>query len=113
MLHNKNGGRHGAGGRTSEHRGATAGISFEPRGERPIAPCHHRFEWLYVAAFVSPATAESFWYLGTGVDKTLFEATLADLDAAVAAQCSALHQDRDLLRGQAGIHWWPQRVVPT
>ena len=23
---------------------------WAPRGERPVAPCHHRFEWLYAFA---------------------------------------------------------------
>jgi hypothetical protein len=50
---------------------------WAPRGERPIARGHHRFEWLYVTAFVSPATGESFWYVAAGVDKALFEETLA------------------------------------
>ena len=40
---------------------------WAPRGERPTAVGHHRFEWLHVTAFVSPATGESFWYLSTGV----------------------------------------------
>jgi hypothetical protein len=34
---------------------------WAPVGERPIAHGHHRFEWLYVTAFVSPAPGESFW----------------------------------------------------
>jgi hypothetical protein len=50
---------------------------WAPRGERPIAPGHHRFEWLYVTAFVSPSTGESFWYLTDNVSKRLFEALLA------------------------------------
>jgi hypothetical protein len=29
---------------------------WAPIGERPIAHGHHRFDWLYVTAFVSPAT---------------------------------------------------------
>jgi hypothetical protein len=45
---------------------------WAPRGQRPIARGHHRFEWPYVTAFVSPATGESFWRLSTGVDKELF-----------------------------------------
>jgi hypothetical protein len=44
---------------------------------RPAALGHHRYEWLYFIAFVSPATGESFWYLAAGVDKPLFEAILA------------------------------------
>jgi hypothetical protein len=50
---------------------------WAPVGERPIAPGHHRFDWLYVTAFVSPATGESFWYLSDGVSKPFFEALLA------------------------------------
>ncbi len=49
---------------------------WAPVGERPIAPGHHRFDWLYVTAFVSPATGETFWYLSNGVSKPLFEALL-------------------------------------
>jgi hypothetical protein len=167
---------------TDEHRIGLKPILrrvWAPRGQRPIARGHHRFEWLYVTAFVSPATGESFWYLATGVDKELFEATLAlfareagagsdriivlvldgagwhteplavpegirlvflppytpelqpaetlwthvdeplanehfdtlaDLDTVVAERCVTLGKDRDLLRGQAGFHWWPKRV---
>jgi hypothetical protein len=38
--------------------------------------------------------------------------TLADLDAVLAKRCVALTADRDLIRGQAGFHWWPDRVGP-
>jgi hypothetical protein len=147
-----------------------------------VARVHHRFEWLYVTAFVSPTIGESFWYLATGVDKELFEDTLAvfareagagadriiilvldgagwhtaplavpdgirlvylppyspelqpaetlwahvdepsvnrhfdslsELDAVVAKRCIALGADRDLVRGQAGFHWWPSRIAPS
>jgi len=40
---------------------------WAPVGERPIAPGHHRFDWLYVTAFVSPASGETFWYVHDGV----------------------------------------------
>ena len=53
--------------------GASGCRVWAPRGRRPVAVGHHRFEWLHVTAFVSPATGESFRYLGTGVDKGLFE----------------------------------------
>ncbi len=49
---------------------------WAPIGERPVAPGHHRFDWLYVAALVSPATGETFWYLSNGVPKEFFEAML-------------------------------------
>jgi transposase len=170
---------------TDEHRIGLKPILrrvWAPRGERPIARGHHRYEWFYVTAFVSPATGESFWYLSTGVDKELFEDTLAlfareagagrdriillvldgagwhtapglavpegirliylppytpelqpaetlwvhvdqpivnehfetieHLDAVVAARCVELEKDRDLIRGQAGFHWWPKRASP-
>ena len=51
-------------GATGEHRIGLKPINRRrraPRGSRPVAPCHHRFEWLYVTAFVSPATGVSFW----------------------------------------------------
>ena len=171
---------------TDEHRIGLKPILrrvWAPRGQRPIARGHHRYQWFYVTAFVSPATGESFWYLGTGVDKELFADTLAlfareagagldriiilvldgagwhtapglavpegirlvylppytpelqpaetlwahvdepivnkhfetieDLDAVVAARCVALENDRALVRGQAGFHWWPKRTNPT
>jgi hypothetical protein len=50
---------------------------WAPIGQRPIALGHHRFDWLYVTAFVSPATGETFWYLHDGVSKPFFEALLA------------------------------------
>jgi hypothetical protein len=34
---------------------------WAPIGKRPIALGHHRFDWLHVTAFVSPATGETFW----------------------------------------------------
>jgi len=65
-----------------------------PRGERPIAPCHHRFEWLWVLVD-EPIVNKHF-------------ETLADLDATVAERCVALNKDRDLVKGPAGFHWWPE-----
>ena len=64
---------------TDEHRLGLKPVTrrvWPPVGERPIAHGHHRFEWLYVTAFVSPATGESFWYISNGVSKPLFEALL-------------------------------------
>jgi len=49
---------------------------WAPIGKRPIAHGHHRFDWLYVTAFASPATGETFWYLSNGVSKEFFEALL-------------------------------------
>ena len=97
---------------TDEHRIGLKPILrrvWAPRGERPIAPCHHRFEWLYLTAFVSPATGESFWYLGTGVDKGLFEDTLA-----LFAREAGAGPDRIiiLVLDGAGWHTAPGLAVP-
>jgi len=64
---------------TDEHRIGLKPVTrrvWAPVGERPIAPGHHRFDWLYVTAFASPATGETFWYLSNGVSKPYFEALL-------------------------------------
>lgn len=51
---------------------------WAPVGERPIALGHHRFEWLYVLAFVEPVTGKTVWNVATGIGKDLFELVLAD-----------------------------------
>ena len=50
---------------------------WAPIGQRPSAVSRHRYEWLYVTAFVSPQTGDSFFYLSNGVSKRLFEELLA------------------------------------
>jgi hypothetical protein len=56
--------------------------------------------------------AETLW---ARVDEPIanrhFE-TLADLDAVIAERCVTLGNDRDFVRGQAGLHWWPNRAMP-
>src|SRR4029453_9261273 len=64
---------------TGEHRIGLKPVTrrvWAPIGERPIAHGHHRFDWLYVTAFASPATGETFWYVSNGVSKEFFEALL-------------------------------------
>ena len=57
--------------------------------------------------------AETLWvHLDEPIVNRHFD-SLADLDEAVARQCVALNSDRDRIRGQAGFHWWPDRVVPN
>ena len=97
---------------TDEHRIGLKPILrrvWAPRGERPVAVGHHRFEWLYVTAFVSPATGESFWYLSTGVSKEDFEAILA-----LFAREAGAGRDRIiiLVLDNAGWHSSPGLVVP-
>jgi hypothetical protein len=64
---------------TDEHRLGLKPVTrrvWTPIGERRVAYGHHRFDWLYVTAFVSPATSETFWDLSDGVSKEFFEALL-------------------------------------
>lgn len=78
-------------------------------GARPVAHGHHRFEWLYVTAFISPTTGEYFWYTSNGVSKPFFEALLATL-----AQESGAGRDRIivLVLGNAGWHGQSNLKVP-
>ena len=154
---------------------------WAPIGARPVAPGHHRFEWLYVTAFVSPTTGECFWYISNGVSKPFFQELLAtfaeeagagrdrivvlvldnagwhglsnlkvpegirllflpaytpelqpaehlweivdepiinkhitDLEALetiVSDRCVQLANDRQILKGRTGFHWWPKIAV--
>ena len=82
---------------------------WAPVGERPTAHGHHRFEWLYVTAFVSPATGECFWYVSNGVSKPFFEALLR-----LFAEEAGAGRDRViiLVLDNAGWHGEPGLAVP-
>lgn len=58
---------------------------WAPKGKRPLALGHHRYEWLYVTAFVAPATGESVWFVGNTVCKALFEGFLQAFAQQVGA----------------------------
>lgn len=62
----------------------TRGV-WAPKGCRPIALGHHRFEWLYVTGFVEPATGRTVWNLSNAIGKEMFEAILADFAKSVGA----------------------------
>ena len=82
---------------------------WAPVGERPTALGHHRFEWLYVTAFVAPESGETVWYLSDGIDKRLFEMMLAGF-----ARETGAGRDRIivLLLDGAGWHTEPNLAVP-
>ena len=83
--------------------------AWAPREERPVALGHHRFQWLYVTAFVGPATGETVWYLTDTVSKPLF----AGLLDAFARKIGAGPKKRVvLLLDNAGWHTLPNLVVP-
>jgi hypothetical protein len=80
-----------------------------PLGERPIALGHHRYEWLYVTAFVAPTSSETVWYLSNGIGKPFF----AELLNAFACQTGA-GRDRIivLILDNAGWHGPENLPVP-
>lgn len=82
---------------------------WAPVGERPTALGHHRFDWLYVTAFVAPSSGETFWYIANGVSKPLFEALLA-----LFARDTGAGKDRIilLLIDNAGWHTQQGLSVP-
>ena len=73
---------------TDEHRLGLKPIHrrvWAPIGERPIAFGHHRYEWLYVTAFVAPASGETVWFLSNGIDKPFFAKLLEAFARATGA----------------------------
>ena len=85
---------------------------WAPRGQRPVAIGHHRYEWLYLDGFVRPGTGEVTWFLCNGVSTELFEALLvafAEATGAGAGKLILLELDNDgwhiseRLRVPAGI----------
>jgi len=58
---------------------------WAPRGDRPIALGHHRYEWLYVWGFVEPASGATVWNVSNAVCKEMFEAILLDFAKSAGA----------------------------
>lgn len=80
---------------------------WAPVGKRPIAPGHHRFDWLYVTAFVSPASGETFWYVHDGVSKPFFSALLETFAREAGAgvdRTIVLVLDNAGWHGEAGLN---------
>jgi len=80
-----------------------------PRGERPVALGHHRYEWRYVTAFVPPTSGETFRYLSNGVSKPFFEKLLATFTAEAGA---GRERRIVLVLDNAGWHTEPNLTVP-
>lgn len=49
---------------------------WAPRGCRPMARGHQRFEWMYLVGFVRPSTGRVVWFLTDGIDAPMFGAIL-------------------------------------
>ncbi len=50
---------------------------WAPRGQRPTAWVHRRYQWLYVYAFVHPTTRQSWWCLLPAVSTEAMTLALA------------------------------------
>ena len=72
---------------------------WAPRGQRPVARGHHRYEWLYGSCFVRPATGESCWLLLPAVTAQVFSLALAHVAQEVGA---GEHKRIVLVLDQAG-----------
>ena len=81
---------------------------WAPKGERPIALGHHRYEWLYVFGFVEPASGATVWNVANAVCKEMFEAVLADFaKTAGAGKGKRIVRLRGLARpGKPGCAGW-------
>ena len=82
---------------------------WAPKGQRPIALGHHRYEWLYVTAFMLPATGETFWYVSNGVSKPFFAVLLT-----LFAREAGAGRERIIVLGLGNAAWHtaPNLVVP-
>jgi transposase len=56
-----------------------------PRGRRPVARGHRRFQWLYVHGFVRPATGEVVRFLAPTVDAVMPSRILAAFARGIGA----------------------------
>jgi transposase len=82
---------------------------WAPKGQRPIAPVQHRYEWRYVVGFVHPASGRTLIHLATSVSIPLFEAELA----AFARQAGAGPKKKIvLILDRAGWHTSLRLHVP-
>jgi transposase len=81
---------------------------WAPVGERPIALGHHRYEWLYLTAFVAPASGETVWYLSNGIDKRFF----AELLKAFARETGA-GRERIIILALDNAGWHGPQNLPV
>lgn len=82
---------------------------WAPIGERPLALGHHRYDWLYVTAFVAPASGETVWFVSNGIDKPFFAKLLESFARQVGA---GRHRIIVLQLDNAGWHTPENLPVP-
>ena len=78
-------------------------------GERPLARTHHTYEWLYVYAFVHPATGRTFWLILPRVDAEMMSLALEEFARALGL---GPRKRVVLVIDQAGWHISPELRIP-
>ena len=71
-----------------EHRVGLKPISrrvWAPKGHRPIMRGAHRYQWIYLYAFVQPSRGEVVWFLFNTVNAKAFQETLEAFAREVGA----------------------------
>jgi transposase len=82
---------------------------WAPRGRRPVARLHRRYEWLYLYGFVRPSTGEVYWLILPTVDFRVFSLAHSHF----AREVGAGPAKRILLvLDQAGWHTGKEVEVP-
>ncbi len=78
------------------------------KGERFIAVVDHRYEWLYLYAFVCPQTGETYWCIMPRVNIDVYEIALEEF-----AKTVKVSKDKGivLVLDQAG--WHSKKRLPT
>ena len=82
---------------------------WAPRGQRPTAPVHPRYEWLYVYGFVQPATGAAEFLLLPTVSVDAFGVALAEFAKEMGA---GPHKQLVVVLDGAGWHASPKLAVP-
>jgi len=85
------------------------GKVWAKRGHRPIVLVHHRYQWLYLYAFVCPETGQSEWLILPSVNVTWFNRALQEFAQAVGA---GANKQVLLVIDGAGWHRAKQVVIP-
>jgi transposase len=73
---------------------------WAPRGQRPTAWVHRRYEWLYVYAVVRPTTGQSWWCLLPTVSTAAFALALTEF-----ARDEGIGPDRRAVLAVDGAGW--------
>jgi hypothetical protein len=79
------------------------------RGQRPVARVQHRFQWLYLLAFVHPASGRSEWQFASTINTAVMSVALEAFARAVGAGPA---KRVVLVLDQAGYHTSPLVQIP-